>query len=172
MWLDRYEAPKRLLLWIWTALPLSRRARSAAYWLLGSKFAVGVQALIFDEAGRLLLLRHTYKGRYPWGLPGGGMQRGETTTRALLREVREETGLAVTVARLLGVATQGDRLLVEIFYLCRAHGGTFTPNAEIAGLAYFDPAQLPPDLDPRLRRILRRLIGARAAPRDRAARRE
>jgi len=124
------------------------------YWLISTKYGIGVQALVFDEAGRLLLLRHTYKGRYPWGLPGGGMGRGETTAEATLRELREEAGLHGTIQALIGVETHPHRLVVEVYYLCRAHGGTFHPNAEIAACAYFALDALPPDLEPRLRRII------------------
>ena len=56
-------------------------------------------ALIFDERGRLLILRPTYKSG--WTIPGGVMESdGETPWQACRREVREECGLEVTSARL------------------------------------------------------------------------
>jgi ADP-ribose pyrophosphatase YjhB (NUDIX family) len=42
---------------------------------------------------RILLCRHEKGGLEHWLLPGGGVQGGETLTRALLRELAEETGL-------------------------------------------------------------------------------
>jgi 8-oxo-dGTP diphosphatase len=163
VWVDRYDSLKRALLHAWAILPLSRRVRSAIYWWVGGKFAVGVQGLIFDDEGRLLLLRHTYKGRYPWGLPGGGMGAAETPASAIIRETREEAGLHVTVERLLAVERHPRRLLIELFFLCRSTGGVFRPNAEIAGCAYFALADLPPDIEPRLRRLLGRLAPAARA---------
>jgi 8-oxo-dGTP diphosphatase len=154
VWLDRLGGLKRLLLFVWRTVPTTPRLRSMLYWLISTKYGIGVQAVVFDEAGRLLLLRHTYKGRYPWGLPGGGMSRGETTAAAALRELREEAGLDGSIQALLGVETHPHRLVVEIFYLCRVHGGEFRPNAEIAGCGYFALDALPPDLEPRLRRII------------------
>jgi 8-oxo-dGTP pyrophosphatase MutT (NUDIX family) len=59
-------------------------------------------ALIFDESGRLLLLKPTYKSG--WTVPGGQMEAdGETPWEACRREVREETGLVVSTGRLVVV---------------------------------------------------------------------
>ena len=56
-------------------------------------------ALIFDQAGRLLILKPTYKTG--WTIPGGVMEAdGETPWEACQREVREECGLEVRHGRL------------------------------------------------------------------------
>jgi 8-oxo-dGTP diphosphatase len=56
-------------------------------------------ALIFDRAGRLLILKPTYKSG--WTIPGGIMEAdGESPWEACRREVREECGLDITSARL------------------------------------------------------------------------
>jgi 8-oxo-dGTP diphosphatase len=56
-------------------------------------------ALIFDGAGRLLILKPTYKSG--WTIPGGVMEAdGETPWEACRREVREECGLEVRAGRL------------------------------------------------------------------------
>ncbi len=56
-------------------------------------------ALIFDRAGRLLILKPTYKSG--WTIPGGVMEAdGETPWDACRREVREECGLDVRTGRL------------------------------------------------------------------------
>jgi ADP-ribose pyrophosphatase YjhB (NUDIX family) len=60
---------------------------------------VSAGALIFDPAGRLLILKPTYKSG--WTIPGGVMEAdGETPWEACQREVREETGLEVSRGRL------------------------------------------------------------------------
>jgi 8-oxo-dGTP diphosphatase len=69
---------------------------------------VSAGALIFDGAGRLLILNPTYKSG--WTIPGGVMEAdGETPWQACQREVLEETGLAVTVARLACVDFRSPR---------------------------------------------------------------
>ena len=60
---------------------------------------VSAGALIFDPAGRLLILKPTYKSG--WTIPGGVMEAdGESPWEACRREVREETGLEVSRGRL------------------------------------------------------------------------
>jgi 8-oxo-dGTP diphosphatase len=60
---------------------------------------VSAGALIFDRAGRLLILKPTYKSG--WTIPGGVMESdGETPWEACRREVREECGIEVSHGRL------------------------------------------------------------------------
>ena len=60
---------------------------------------VSAGALIFDRAGRLLILKPTYKSG--WTIPGGVMEAdGETPWDACRREVLEECGIEVTSGRL------------------------------------------------------------------------
>jgi ADP-ribose pyrophosphatase YjhB (NUDIX family) len=60
---------------------------------------VSAGALIFDRAGRLLILRPTYKSG--WTIPGGVMEAdGESPWQACRREVLEECGIEVTGGRL------------------------------------------------------------------------
>lgn len=54
-----------------------------------------VGALIFNPAGEVLLVR-THKWSDRWGIPGGKIKWGESSTAALRREIREETNLEIT----------------------------------------------------------------------------
>ncbi|MEV4414089.1 NUDIX domain-containing protein [Catellatospora sp. NPDC049609] len=67
--------------------------------------------VVYDEAGRVLLMRRHGEGT--WGLPGGGVEPGETWAQAAIRECREETGWEVRLDGLLGIysdpATQVHR---------------------------------------------------------------
>src|SRR5438105_337640 len=55
---------------------------------------LGVRALVLNEAGEVLLIKHTYVSG--WYMPGGGVERGETTEQALVRELVEEAGIRAT----------------------------------------------------------------------------
>ena len=61
-----------------------------------------VGALVEDDGGRFLLVR-THKWGHRWGIPGGKIERGETSEDALHREIREETGLEIAEPRFVMV---------------------------------------------------------------------
>ncbi len=62
--------------------------------------------LVRDDAGRLLFVRHGDGDDREWALPGGHVEDGEDVRSAAVREVREETGVAVEVVRPLSVSRQ------------------------------------------------------------------
>ena len=53
----------------------------------------GASAIVTDDQGRILLQRRSDNAR--WALPGGVMDIGESIGQAIVREVREETGLVL-----------------------------------------------------------------------------
>jgi 8-oxo-dGTP pyrophosphatase MutT (NUDIX family) len=112
----------------------------------------GVAALIRDEEGRILLHLRTDDNR--WSLPAGGLEPGEPPARAVIREVREETGLLVVPERIAGVFggaafrhTYPNGDVVEptvILFECRVEGGTLGGmDGETQEIRYFPPAELP-----------------------------
>jgi 8-oxo-dGTP pyrophosphatase MutT (NUDIX family) len=62
---------------------------------------IGAAGVILDLDGGVLLVKQTY-GRLNWELPGGGAEAGESPDDTVLREVLEETGLAVAVLHMAG----------------------------------------------------------------------
>ena len=90
-----------------------------------------VAAIIRDESGRVLLMQQRESGR--WSLPAGAIDPGESPREAIVREVFEETGLAVSAARLLEVVggadfraeyANGDQVEFTIcVFACETRGG-------------------------------------------------
>jgi 8-oxo-dGTP diphosphatase len=71
---------------------------------------LSVDAVLFDSQGRLLLIRRKfppYQGQF--ALPGGFVDIGETVENAVLRELREETGIEGHIERLVGVYSDPAR---------------------------------------------------------------
>jgi ADP-ribose pyrophosphatase YjhB (NUDIX family) len=105
-----------------------------------------VGAVIKDEAGRLLLIKRGHEpGAGLWSIPGGRIEPGESDASALVREVREETGLAVSVGRLLG-AVQRPGLAGAVIdirdYVAVATGGQLAAGDDAADARWVHPAQL------------------------------
>src|SRR5579859_2312031 len=55
----------------------------------------GVKVMLFNDAGRILLVRNTYGASHLWVFPGGGIRPWEQPARAAEREIREELGCGV-----------------------------------------------------------------------------
>ncbi|MEV4552176.1 NUDIX hydrolase [Nonomuraea wenchangensis] len=74
---------------------------------------------VLIEDGRLLLLDQDTGGGRSWSLPGGKVEPGEPIVDALVREMREETGLDVEAGRLLYVCDHlpgGDTHVVHLTF--------------------------------------------------------
>jgi len=119
---------------------------------------VGVGAVIVQE-NRVLLIR---RGQAPllgeWSLPGGVLECGETLCEAVVREVREETGLTVETGEMLGVYERiirsedrsedrsGDGRVryhyVLIDFLCRPASGDLKAASDAADVRWFRPEEL------------------------------
>jgi len=132
----------------WGRLPLPGWLRALVLWIVLPKFLVGALAVIFDDEGRVLLFRHTYRSECPWGLPGGWLKKGEHVHEALERELYEESGYQIHVV--CPVVIGGDRQLqrLDLYYECEMLGGTFRPSAEVSQADFFPLDQLPNCLEP------------------------
>ena len=105
-----------------------------------SRFRIGVFALVHAD-GRVLLARRRDSGW--WNLPGGGMEAGETVDEAVLREIREETGLEARVERLVGVYSKPQADEIVLTFACSVMGGTLQPTDESAAFGWFVADSLP-----------------------------
>jgi mutator protein MutT len=111
--------------------------------------AVGVGGVLVHE-GRVLLIR---RGKPPlygrWVVPGGTVELGEPLEQALVREMREETGLAVEPVELLSVFDRierdGPRVVyhfVIVDYLCRLCSGEARAGSDALEVAWAEPGEL------------------------------
>ena len=111
---------------------------------------LAVSAVIFRD-GRVLIVR---RGRPPahglYTLPGGGVELGETLEQAIIREVREETGLAITPLALVGfrealardAAGRVERHFVILPFAARWIAGEVALSEELAEAHWRKPDEL------------------------------
>jgi phosphoglycolate phosphatase len=124
-----------------------------------------VGALIHDGAGRVLMVR-THKWSNLWGIPGGKIERGETSIDALRREILEETRL--TLDEIEFVLVQDCIDSQEFFrkehflllnYLARATSTSVTLNDEAREFIWLPPSDaLALDLNQPTRTLLTEIL--------------
>jgi 8-oxo-dGTP diphosphatase len=99
---------------------------------------VGVGAVVIDGTKVLLVRRGHEPLKGQWSLPGGALELGETLQHGVVREVQEETGLAVIPAGIVEVLDRISREesgqiryhYVLIDFLCRVSGGSLLSGSD------------------------------------------
>jgi 8-oxo-dGTP diphosphatase len=131
---------------------LLRQALTLAIKLFAPRHHVGAMAVIFNQAGQILLVEHVFRPNYNWGLPGGWVERGENPADTVQRELAEELGLNVEIKRLLACEVQGHDpggstpLSLGLTYYGRLADNASGPAVhayEILSIAWIDPAAIP-----------------------------
>jgi len=116
------------------------------YWRLARPLTMGVRAAVFDEQGAVLLVRHSYMRG--WYLPGGGVERGETTLQSVTRELDEEAGILLReLPRLFGLYANFREFKSDHVALYVVSPGTYEReerrSLEIAEYGFFPLDALP-----------------------------
>lgn len=112
----------------------------------------GVAAVIRNDQGAILVQCREDDGG--WSLPAGAIDPGESPAEAVVREVKEETGLEVVPERILGVFgglpfrhtyPNGDEAeYTVVVFACRVIGGELeAQDGESVELRYFPVEELP-----------------------------
>jgi ADP-ribose pyrophosphatase YjhB (NUDIX family) len=124
---------------------------------------IGVRGAVFDEAGRILMVRERVDaGR--WTLPGGWAEVNQTPAQSVAREVFEESGYVVRATKLASVWDRGRQnhpagsfSVVRLFFLCALQGGEARTSLETSEVGWFGEHEIPADLS--VARIFPRQIG-------------
>ena len=106
-----------------------------------------VGAIVFDEDGRLLLVRRANPpAQGLWSIPGGRVEPGESDEGAVVRELAEETGLTGGVEREVGTITReapdGGTYVIRDYLLRVRPGSTPIAGDDASEAAWFTEAEL------------------------------
>jgi ADP-ribose pyrophosphatase YjhB (NUDIX family) len=110
-----------------------------------------VAAVLTDDAGRVLLCQQS-QGHRLWSLPGGRIRAAESPMHAVVRDIREETGLETRIVDLIGIYqltgdTCGEDMPDVLMHVFRGtvDGGEASVNSpgRISRLSWHEPGALP-----------------------------
>ena len=121
-----------------------------------TRFTVTAGAIIFNDRGEVLLLKHRFRAGSGWGLPGGFLERGEQPLDALKRELREEIEMEIESAKLYHARSFRKPRQVEILFLCRANGDVKPRAMEVERAEWFSLETLPDGLPRDQRKLVER----------------
>ena len=111
---------------------------------------VTVGAIVVNEKNEVLLVKRAADmhngGKFT--IPGGFLDRDETTAQATLRELREETGYDGEIVCLFRIndnpnRPKEDRQNVDFLYIVKAVGGNATVNEEVTNIGWFSKHNVP-----------------------------
>lgn len=111
-----------------------------------ARFTVTAGAIVFNDAGQVLLLKHRFRAGSGWGLPGGFLEAGEQPLDALRRELREEIGMEIKDVEIFAARSFRKPRQVEVLFRCRADGMAHPQNMEVELAEWFSLNSLPEGL--------------------------
>ena len=154
--------PKNLLAVLWRGAPLW--VRRAGVWATQARFTVTAAVVVADGAGRVLLLKHLFRGGSGWGIPGGFLEAGEQPEEAARRELREEAGIELEDLRLVHARALRRPRQIETLFAARAAdpARAHAASREVSRAAWFPPDALPDGLTKDQRRLIERALKSRA----------
>jgi len=110
------------------------------------RFTVTAGAVILNDKGEVLLLKHRFRAGSGWGLPGGFMETGEQPIDALRRELREEIGLELDDVKVFAARSFKEPKQVEVLFRARANEQVKPQNMEVERAEWFAIDALPEGL--------------------------
>jgi 8-oxo-dGTP diphosphatase len=148
-----------------------RLALKVAAAILAPRQPAGAVGVLFNDRGQVLIVEHVLRTDFPWGLPGGWIERGEAPEHAVAREFEEELGLSIEVGALLhsepiGLVHKSTHPRhLGLAYVCRWKGGAVRLTTEVISAEWVDPHAIPRTLAPFQRKVIE-LAAARRATVD------
>ena len=110
------------------------------------KHSVSVAGIVIRGDRRILTIQRQDNAR--WEPPGGVLELDETIEAGLCREIREETGVDVTVERLTGVYKNLPRGIVALVFRCRPRNGSVSSTDEARSVRWLTVEEITEHMHP------------------------
>jgi 8-oxo-dGTP diphosphatase len=151
---------KNFLAGIWRVVPAGVRRWTIR--LTNAHFTVTAGAVIFNEEGQVLILKHRFRAGSGWGLPGGFLKQGEQPLEALQRELREEIGIEVEGAEIFWARSFKRPKQIEILFSGFVKGEVHPQSMEVERFVWCLPDALPSSLSEDQKLLVKRAVEKRA----------
>ena len=133
---------KQILAKLWKACHFPKGVQLLLMRFFEDRFLIGVTGIIFNNKKEILLFKHTVR-THAWSLPGGYLKSGEHPRESLEKEIKEESGLTVSVDESLKTRTDRDSARLDLCYTGVLIGGDFIPSHEVSEFGFFPKDKLP-----------------------------
>lgn len=128
--------------------------------LFAPRQCVGAVGVVFNQDGKVLIVEHVFRTDFPWGLPGGWIERGENPGETVRREIEEELKLKVEVKELLFseqvalVPKSSHPRHLGLAYYCKFISGVVANTPEILSVEWADPHSIKQEMAPFQRKAI------------------
>jgi ADP-ribose pyrophosphatase YjhB (NUDIX family) len=116
---------------------------------------VDVRGFVLNDKNQILMAKESIDEK--WTIPGGWADIGDTPTGAVIKEIREETGLDAEVVRLLAIYDKRCHdhppepfYIYKLMFLCKITGGNLQHGFDMKGADFFSLNDLPQLSEPRI----------------------
>ena len=99
-----------------------------------SDFRLTSGAVVLNEQNEILLKKDPIRG---WELPGGMVEQGESIDDAVIREVKEETGLDIELVQFCGVSQEMNKNICNFWWIGKPVKGELTTSSESLEIGFF-----------------------------------
>lgn len=99
------------------------------------KHQVTAGAVIYNDQNQIVLIRNPKRG---WELPGGHIEEKENIKNALIREIKEETGLDIEISKFCGISQEVSKSIINTWWTGTVIGGEFCTSIESIEVDYFE----------------------------------
>lgn len=122
--------------------------------LLAPRQCVGAVGAVFNDNGQVLLVEHTFRTDFPWGLPGGWVRPAENPMDTVKREAEEELKIRIEVKNLI-ISEQVDLISTSthpphlgLAYYCHFISGECIISFEILSYEWVNPQHINREIAP------------------------
>jgi len=133
---------KKILAKIYKSMHLPKKMQLFLMRFSQDRFLVGTTGVVFNDKNEILLFKHTYRSQ-AWSLPGGYLKAGEHPREGLEREIKEESGLVVSMDESVKTRTDRDSARLDMCYSGVLIGGDFVPSHEVSEYGFFNQKNMP-----------------------------